>query len=418
MNEMEIIEFENLPSNKTPINSVNLNKLQTNAKEAIKNRKPTIELLTVSSAAPTECNIGDKYYNTTTSKIYTATATNTWGTEGENPTSLYLYVDLEHKELYYFNGTTFVSYGGGSGGAGGDTLPIGAILPFSSDTIPNGWLLCDGSSFSTTSYPELFDVIGTTYGYDDDRNPKLPDLRGRVAVGKKDATSADDTEFSSLGKTGGEKTHTLTVDEMPSLTYDIQTADPNGSIPNGEYLGYGSNSDIKSRTYTSKITTNAGNQPHNNLQPYLVTNFIIKAKNTAVVKGDVIQEDGTASETNVYSASAMDNKLKTNIVTGQEVATNEYIDGKQVFVKRVEFTFPTTINAWTTLIQLDSTVDDLIDKKLRYYSSGENYDIPYNFENEEIACYFNKNNKTLNVKTNFSYPSGKPGWGILKYTKN
>lgn len=293
------------------LNENTLMEMQTNIEIAIDERTPTIELLTVSSAAPSTCAVGDKYYNTTTSKIYTATATNTWGTEGENPTSLYLYVDLEHKELYYFNGTTFVSYGGGSGRTGGDTLPIGAILPFSSDTIPNGWLLCDGSSFSTTSYPELFDVIGTTYGYDDDRNPKLPDLRGRVAVGKKDATSADDTEFSILGNTGGEKTHTLTVDEMPSLTYDIQTADPNGSIPNGEYLGYGSNSDIKSRTYTSNITTNAGNQPHNNLQPYLVTNFIIKAKMTVAIDGEIIQEDGTASETNVYSASAMDNKIQS-----------------------------------------------------------------------------------------------------------
>lgn len=113
MNEMEIIEFENLPSNKTPINSFNLNKLQTNAKEAIKNRKPTIELLTVSSAAPTECNIGDKYYNITTSKIYTATATNTWGTVGEDPSNLYLYADIEHKELYYYDGTDFKSYGSG-----------------------------------------------------------------------------------------------------------------------------------------------------------------------------------------------------------------------------------------------------------------------------------------------------------------
>lgn len=303
----------------------------------------------------------------------------------------------------------------GTGKAGGgDTLPIGAILPFSSDTVPNGWLLCDGSSFSTTSYPELFDVIGTTYGYDADRNPKLPDLRGRVAVGKKDATSADDTEFSSLGKTGGEKTHTLTVDEMPSHTH-------NDGVLSNEYFGEASGSNscvVKVDKTLGSTSASGGDQPHNNLQPYLVTNYIIKAKMTVAIEGEIIQEDGTASETNVYSASAMDNRLKTNIVTGQEVATNEYVDGKQVFVKRVEFTFPTTINAWTTLIQLDSTVDDLIDKKLRYYSGGANYDFPYNFENEEIICYFNKNDKTLNVKTNFSYPSGKPGWGILKYTKN
>lgn len=310
MNEMEIIEFENLPSNKTPINSVNLNKLQTNAKEAIKNRKPTIELLTVSSATPTECNIGDKYYNTTTSKIYTATATNIWGTEGENPTSLYLYVDLEHKELYYFNGTTFVSYGGGSGGAGGDTLPIGAILPFSSDTIPNGWLLCDGSSFSATSYPELFDVIGVTYGWDDDRNPKLPDLRGRVAVGKKDATSADDTEFSSLGKTGGEKTHTLTVDEMPSHSHPLNGSTDYVGIDGTGGTAYGEMRYGNSLRWKIGQQSKGGDQPHNNLQPYIVTNYIIKAKMTVAIEGEVIQETGTASETNVYSSVAVDNKIQ------------------------------------------------------------------------------------------------------------
>ena len=123
MDDMEVIVFEDLPSEKTPIDADNLNKIQQNVKKAIKNRKTTIELLTVSSTAPSTCVVGDKYYNTTTSKIYTAIATNTWGTTGENPSNLYLYVDLEHKELYYYNGTTFVSYGGGSG-SGGDTLPV------------------------------------------------------------------------------------------------------------------------------------------------------------------------------------------------------------------------------------------------------------------------------------------------------
>ena len=196
----------------------------------------------------------------------------------------------------------------GTGKAGGgDTLPIGGIIAFDSDTIPNGWLLCDGRAVSRTEYAELFKAIGTKHGSGDGSTTfNLPNPKGRTLVGK----DSSDTDFNELGKTGGEKTHTLTVDEMPSLTYDIQTANPNGSTPNGEYLGYGSNSDIKSRTYTSKITTNAGNQPHNNLQPYLVTNFIIKAKMTVAIEGEIIQEDGTASETNVYSSVAMDNKIQ------------------------------------------------------------------------------------------------------------
>lgn len=66
----------------------------------------------------------------------------------------------------------------GTGKAGGgDTLPIGAILPFSSDTIPNGWLLCDGSIVEQAEYPELFEVIGTTYGHYSKTDFKLPDLR-------------------------------------------------------------------------------------------------------------------------------------------------------------------------------------------------------------------------------------------------
>ncbi len=338
MDEMEIIEFENLPSNKTPLDADNLNKIQQNAKKAIKNRKPTIELLTVSSTAPTECNIGDKYYNTITSKIYTAIATNMWATTGENPSNLYLYVDLEHKELYYYSGTTFVSYGGGSGGTGGDTLPIGAILPFSSDTIPNGWLLCDGSSFSTTSYPELFEIIGTTYGYDDERNPKLPDLRGRVAVGKKAATSSSDTDFNELGKIGGEKTHTLTVNEMPSHKHELIVNKQQGGVNAAFQPTWGT---AFSSTDSNSVLTTGGDQPHNNLQPYIVQNYIIKAKQTVAIQGEIIQENGTASTTNVYSSKAVDNKIensiKTNIITGQEFATGRIIDGKKEFGKKFTY---------------------------------------------------------------------------------
>ena len=409
MDDMEVIVFEDLPSEKTPIDADNLNKMQENAKKAIKNRKPTIELLTVSSAAPSECNIGDKYYNTTTSKVYTAIATNTWGTEGENPSNLYLYVDLEHKELYYYNGATFVSYGGGSGG-GGDTLPVGSIIAYSSDTIPNGWLLCDGSSFSTTSYPELFEAIGVTYGWDDERNPKLPDLRGRVAVGKKDATSADDTEFSSLGKTGGEKEHTLTVSEMPKHSHNFQFDQTAGSNVTAVKTGV-------NNSYGKATSETGGSQPHNNLQPYLVTNFIIKAKNTAVVKGDVIQEDGTASENNVYSAKAIDNKLKTNIITGQEVATNEYIDGKRVYLKRATFTTPNAVDIWKTMITIPAN-SEIVNSYQVYETESNKYPFPFSYNNESMQIYYNSNNGTINVKTSFNYALNKYGYIIVKYTKN
>ena len=95
--------------------------------------------------------------------------------------------------------------GTGQSGSGGDTLPIGAILPFSGDIIPNGWLLCDGSVIKQEDYPELFEVLAGKYGIISREEIRLPDLRGKVTVGK-DSTDAD---FDTLGNTGGEKTHNL-----------------------------------------------------------------------------------------------------------------------------------------------------------------------------------------------------------------
>lgn len=187
---------------------------------------------------------------------------------------------------------------------GGDTLPIGTIMPYTSDIIPNGWLLCDGSAFSASEYPELFDLIGVTHGWDENRNPLLPDMRGRVVVGKKAATSANDTEFNALGKTGGEKEHTLTIDEMPSHNHEVYLDDQ------GTGGKWGPLGTVQQTTEVFTTTNNVGNgQAHNNLQPYIVTNFIIKAKITIVTNGEVIQENDTATTENVYSATAINNKI-------------------------------------------------------------------------------------------------------------
>lgn len=70
--------------------------------------------------------------------------------------------------------------------------------------------MCDGSAVSRTTYATLFTAIGTAYGTGDGSTTfNIPDLRGRIAVGKNAAT------FSTLGATGGEETHTLTTPEIP-----------------------------------------------------------------------------------------------------------------------------------------------------------------------------------------------------------
>ena len=152
------------------------------------------------------------------------------------------------------------------GAVSGDTLPIGAIIPFGSDTIPENWLLCDGSLISRTTYQDLFNVIGTSYGAGDGFTTfKLPDLRGRVGVGK-----SNDTEFDTLGETGGEKKHTLTINEMPEHGHYISSG-ASGSTEFPAYSGIASGytGGAVSNQNPLNLTKTGENQPHNNLQPYI-----------------------------------------------------------------------------------------------------------------------------------------------------
>lgn len=305
------------------------------------------------------------------------------------------------------------------GGSGGDTLPIGAILPFSSDTIPNGWLLCDGSVVSRTTYSELFNAIGLNYVEDgvewlDEERFPLPNPKGRTLVGK-DST---DTDFNTLGKTGGEKTHTLTVSELPSHSHVINSFRQyeTGASTDSSKLGRTTvGADGGNSTIATGVT--GGGQAHNNLQPYLVTNYIIKAKMTVAIEGEIIQETGTASTTNVYSAKAIDNKLTTNITTGQEVATNEYIDGKRVYLKRATFTTPNAVDIWKTMITIPAN-SEIVNSYQVYETESSKYPFPFSYNNESMQIYYNSNDGTINVKINFNYALNKDGYIIVKYTKN
>lgn len=156
----------------------------------------------------------------------------------------------------------------------GDGLPVGAITPFAGSSAPDGWLTCDGSSFSASDYPQLAAVIGTTYG-GTASNPYTPNLSGRVAVG----LNTGQTEFNSLGKTGGERTHTLTVGEMPTHNHTTRTwGTAVGDITMGSGSNFMRHTSVGAATTYDIVSTDSGSgNAHNNLQPYLTMNYIIKA---------------------------------------------------------------------------------------------------------------------------------------------
>lgn len=167
------------------------------------------------------------------------------------------------------------------------SYPIaGVISMYGGTASPMGHLFCDGSAVSRTTYSRLFDVIGTIYGAGDNVNTfNLPNLQGRVPVGLK----ASEPVFNALGNIGGTGAHTLSEAEMPSHSHSItdpghthsyvnqpNTVSPAVSLTTTDVAD---NVDVNQTTgsSTTGITINntGGGQSHNNLQPYIVLNYII-----------------------------------------------------------------------------------------------------------------------------------------------
>lgn len=99
-------------------------------------------------------------------------------------------------------------------------VPTGAMMQYIAGSAPSGWLICDGSSFSSTTYPALASLLGDTYGVHSGTTYYLPDLRGRVPVGAGAVTdSASQTQTFTLGGKSGELKHALTSAEMPRHTH-------------------------------------------------------------------------------------------------------------------------------------------------------------------------------------------------------
>lgn len=107
----------------------------------------------------------------------------------------------------------------------------GVMFPYAGTSAPSGWLMCYGQAVSRTTYAVLFSVIGTTYGAGDGSTTfNLPDARGRVVAGRDNMGGTASNRLTSavsgvdgvtLGASGGSQSHQLSVPQMPQHSHAV-----------------------------------------------------------------------------------------------------------------------------------------------------------------------------------------------------
>ncbi|MGZ4530796.1 MAG: phage tail protein [Mycobacteriaceae bacterium] len=182
------------------------------------------------------------------------------------------------------NGQEWVDTGSGWVPVAPAVPPIGALLAWAGSGDPadvdgvTRWFVCDGRAISRTTYAALWTALSTLYGVGDGSTTfNIPDLRGRVPVG---AGTGTGLTSRSLASSGGEETHILSTAEMPSHTHPVKGSGGYGGAwirPGiGTPSASGSLGAIGSDTPFADSTGGGG--AHNNMQPFLAVNHIIRVR--------------------------------------------------------------------------------------------------------------------------------------------
>jgi microcystin-dependent protein len=224
----------------------------------------------------------------------------------------------------------------GGGSSGGSSVSAGMMQPFAGASAPAGWLVCDGAAVSRTTYAELFNVIGTTWGAGNGSTTfNLPDMRGRTTFGRDTAQ----TEFNALAESGGAKTHRHDFrfglfDKNWTATGSYagmeDAAQPNANDKMGAYrystgAFQGAVAGTPSQSTATNLATNSATNGGTlvtsqlnrmfstgdtatptgttGLPPYVVTNWIIATASGAGLQPTMLMNQGTTAQRNAIFGS-------------------------------------------------------------------------------------------------------------------
>ncbi len=158
---------------------------------------------------------------------------------------------------------------------------VGEIRMFAGNFGPNGWMLCQGQTLPISENEVLFQLIGTTYGGDGQETFNLPNLQGRLPVHMGQGPGL--SHNYQIGEMAGVESVTLTAQQIPVHTHSVLAHNALGTSanPQGNIISQGTETRIFLRDSpvsampAQTVSPVGGSQPHDNMAPTLVINYII-----------------------------------------------------------------------------------------------------------------------------------------------
>lgn len=267
-------------------------------------------------------------------------------------------------------------------------VPSGTVNLYAGAVAPTGWLMCDGSAVSRTTYSELFTAIGTLYGAGDGSATfNVPNLSGKVPVGR----DAGDTDFDTLGETGGSKTHTLTTTEIPSHNHNAATNAQSAANSGGSsntYTGSGLN------TTNNAAKNSTGNQSANHTHNGTSGNGSANHTHTANTSAHNINYNHSHNN-NTQSAN---HTHGTNAVNLDNAHSHSVGDGNQSITARE--------NVYTTGGNSFRVQSGSYNVQLDFNSNTTSHNINYNHSHGStggISANHSHNTSGVNLDNNHSH---------------